>query len=154
MSWSIIIILIVIGLIFMVLEILVIPGTSVGGIVALACLGIAIWQSFANYGMTAGLITLGVTLLVSFLALYFSLKSKTWKRLMLTEENTAKVNVIDEDIVKPGKQGITISRLAPAGKVEIDGQEYEAHTFGEYVDPGQKVIVVKIEFNKIYVKSI
>ncbi len=138
----------------MVLEILVIPGTSVGGIVALACLGIAIWQSFANYGMTAGLITLGVTLLVSFLALYFSLKSKTWKRLMLTEENTAKVNVIDEDIVKPGKQGITISRLAPAGKVEIDGQEYEAHTFGEYVDPGQKVIVVKIEFNKIYVKSI
>ncbi|HAW59195.1 MAG TPA: serine protease [Bacteroidales bacterium] len=154
MSWSIIIILIVIGLIFMVLEILVIPGTSVGGIVALACLGIAIWQSFANYGMTAGLITLGVTLLVSFLALYFSLKSKTWKRLMLTEENTAKVNVIDEDIVKPGKQGLTISRLAPAGKVEIDGQEYEAHTFGEYVDPGQKVIVVKIEFNKIYVKSI
>ncbi|GAB6278579.1 MAG: hypothetical protein STSR0006_05770 [Lentimicrobium sp.] len=154
MSWSIIIILIVIGLIFMVLEILVIPGTSVGGIVALACLGIAIWQSFANYGTTAGLITLGVTLLVSFLALYFSLKSKTWKRLMLTEENTAKVNVIDEDIVKPGKQGLTISRLAPAGKVEIDGQEYEAHTFGEYVDPGQKVIVVKIEFNKIYVKSI
>ncbi|HAL64608.1 MAG TPA: serine protease [Bacteroidales bacterium] len=154
MSWSIIIILIVIGLIFMVLEILVIPGTSVGGIVALACLGIAIWQSFANYGMTAGLITLGVTLLVSSMALYFSLKSKTWKRLMLTQENTAKVNVIDEDIVKPGKQGLTISRLAPAGKVEIDGQEYEAHTFGEYMDPGQKVIVVKIEFNKIYVKSI
>ena len=66
----------------------------------------------------------------------------------------AKVNVINEDIVKPGIQGLTLSRLAPAGKIEIEGQEYEAHTFGEYVDPGQKVIVVKIEYNKIYVKPI
>ena len=154
MSWSIIIILIVVGLIFMVLEILVIPGTSVGGIIALACVGIAIWQSFAAHGMIAGSITLGITLAVSFIVLYFSLKSNTWKRLMLTQQNTAKVNVINEDIVKPGVQGLTLSRLAPAGKIEIEGQEYEAHTFGEYVDPGQKVIVVKIEYNKIYVKPI
>ncbi len=153
MSWSLIVVLILIGLIFLLLEMLVIPGTTVAGVVGFACVVIAVWAAFSTHGTSAGLITLGITVFLSALALFYALKSKTWKKLSLETRNEAKVNVIDENNVKPGDVGIALSRLAPAGTVEINGEQYEAHTYGEFLNPGTQVVVDKIEFNKIFVKT-
>mgnify|MGYP000880655284 CR=1 FL=1 len=153
MGWTLIAVLIILGLLFMVLEILIIPGTSVAGILGFICMGIGIWQSFATHGTEAGFYTLAVTLIATFLSLYFSLKSKTWKRFMLNDQITSRVNVISEETIKPGDKGIAISRLAPAGTIEINGIEVEAHTFGEFVNPGTEVSVIRIENNKVIVKT-
>ncbi|MDK2910407.1 MAG: hypothetical protein PWR20_1974 [Bacteroidales bacterium] len=154
MSWSLIVVLIIIGLIFLLLEMLVIPGTTIAGVVGLGCVVVAIWAAFASHGATAGLVTLGITVFLSAVALYYSLKSKTWRKLSLETQNEAKVNVFDDNIVKPGDIGVAISRLAPAGTIEIKGEQFEAHTFGEFVNPGTKVEIVKIEYNKIFVKPL
>ncbi|MGC8865831.1 MAG: NfeD family protein [Bacteroidales bacterium] len=154
MSWSLIIVLILIGLIFLLLEMLVIPGITVAGVIGFACVVVAVWAAFATHGTMAGLITLGLTVFLSALALFYALKSKTWRKLSLETRNEAKVNVVDEKALKPGDSGIAISRMAPAGTVEINGEQYEAHTYGEFLNPGTRVIVDKIEFNKIYVKTI
>jgi membrane-bound ClpP family serine protease len=154
MSWSLIVVLIVIGLIFLLLEMLVIPGTTIAGVVGFGCVVVAVWAAFATHGTNAGLLTLGITVFLSALSLYYALKSKTWRKLSLETRNEAKVNVIDENLVKPGDTGVAISRLAPAGTVEIKGEQFEAHTYGEFVNPGTKVEVVKVEFNKIFVKPL
>lgn len=153
MTWTIILILIAIGLILVILEVMVIPGTTIAGILGFAALGIAIWQTFVSQGNLAGAITLLSTILISIVILYFSLKSKTWKKLMLNKEIDAKVNLVEADKVMPGIKGISISRLAPGGNIEINGEYYEAQTFGEFIDPGKEVIVVKIDHSKIFVKS-
>ncbi len=153
MGWTLISALIIIGLLFMVIEILLIPGTSFAGIIGFICMAVGVWQAFAAHGLTEGFIALGITLLATFLALYFSLKSNTWKKFMLKDENTTRLNVITEEDIKPGDTGVAISRLALAGTIEINGKEYEAHTFGEFINQGTSVTVVKVENNKIFVKT-
>ncbi|MCD4746650.1 MAG: NfeD family protein [Bacteroidales bacterium] len=152
MTWTIIIVLIVIGLLFLILEILVLPGTNIAGVLGFILLGIGIWQAYSTYGRLAGHYTLGATFLFTFVTLYFSLKSKTWKKLMLKSKIDSKVNIIDEKKVKVGDTGVTVSRLAPAGKATINGEFYEVHSTGDFIDQETEIIVLKINYNKIIVK--
>lgn len=152
MIW-VIVALILIGLLFLVLEILVFPGQAVAGIIGLALLAVGIWQTYVVVGPVAGHWVLGGTLIVSIVLLIFALRSKTWSRLMLKKDITSKVNVIEESSVKPGDPGKTISRLNPAGKAIINDDYFEVHTQGEFLDPGTEIIVTKVSFNKIYVKQ-
>lgn len=153
MTWTVIGVLILIGIIFIILEILVIPGVAVFGILGFIIILIGVWQTYESYGNTAGHIVLGSSLLLSILALVFSLRSKTWKKMMLNSHIDGKTNIIDEEKIKVGDAGKTTSRLSPAGKAFIGGDFYEVHTQSEFIDPGIEIIVTKIEFNKIYVKQ-
>lgn len=153
MTWTVIAVLILIGLIFIILEILVIPGVAVFGILGFIIILVGVWQSYVTYGATAGHIVLGSSLLLSVLALVFSLRSKTWKRMMLNSKIDGKTNIIDEHKIKTGDTGKTTSRLSPAGKAFINGDFYEVHTQSEFIDPGIEIIITKIVFNKIYVKQ-
>jgi membrane-bound ClpP family serine protease len=152
MSIFLIILLILIGLSLVVLEIIVIPG-AIAGIIGALIIIFAIWESFEVYGNTYGYITLFSTLFVTAIALYFTLKSKTWNKLMLNTKINSKVNVIENEIVKVGDYGISISRLAPAGKAMINGEFYEVHTNSEFIDQNQDIIIIKIDHNKIIVKQ-
>ncbi len=153
MTWTVIAVLILIGLIFIILEILVIPGVAVFGILGFIIILIGVWQSYVTYGTTAGHIVLGSSLLLSILTLIFSLRSKTWKKMMLNSKIDGKTNIIDENKLKVGDTGKTTSRLSPAGKAFINGDFYEVHTQSEFIDPGIEIIITKIVFNKIYVKQ-
>ncbi|MBM3436911.1 MAG: hypothetical protein FJY07_11925, partial [Bacteroidetes bacterium] len=146
--------LIGIGFLFLLLEVLVLPGTNIAGVLGFILLAVGIWQAFAVYGGMAGTITLLVTLFLSGIALYFALKSRTWKKAALNKNIDSRVNVIDTEKIKPGDKGKTISRLAPMGKAEFDGEFVEVKTMSEFIDPGVGIEIVKIENNQIIVKKI
>ena len=152
MFWLVITALIIIGLLFLVLEILVIPGTGVAGVVGFILIGIGIWQAYAYYGALAGHYTLAGTIILTLLTLMISLRSKTWKKIMLKSEINSKVNVIDEKKIQPGDEGKTVSRLVPSGKALIKGDFYEVRTTGAFVDPDTWIIIEKIDQNLIFVK--
>lgn len=152
MTWTIIAVLIFVGFLFMLLEILVFPGTGIAGIIGFVLIAIGVWQAFVAHGVLAGTITLAGSLVFSVIALFYSLKSKTWKRASLNKNIDGKVNLVDETKIKPGDTGTAVSRLAPMGKAYINGEYFEVKTFGEYIDAGTEIEVLQIEFNKITVK--
>jgi len=152
MTWTVIAALIIIGLIFLILEILVVPGTTVVGIVGFILMGIGIWQTYIVYGTAIGHAVLGGSLVLTIAALVLSLRSKTWNRAMLHAEIDGKTNVYDAADIKPGDTGRTVSRLVPMGKAFINDDYYEVRSAGEFVDQETEIIVTKIEFNKIFVK--
>ncbi len=100
MFWLIIGVLIFVGLAFLVLEILVIPGTGIAGIIGFILMGIGIWQAYSVYGSTAGHYTLGGTIVLTVLMLILALRSKTWKKIMLKKKIDSRVNVIERMNVK------------------------------------------------------
>ena len=153
MAWTVIAVLILIGLIFIILEILVIPGVAVFGILGVILILIGIWQSYDTYGATVGHLVLGASVLLSITTLIFSLRSKTWKRMMLKSKIEGKTNIIDNKQIKVGDSGKTTSTLKPSGKAIINGDYYEVHTQSEFIDPETEITVTKIDFNKIYVKQ-
>lgn len=152
MTWTAIIFLIVIGVIALVLEIVVIPGFGVVGILGLASIAFGIFEAYSQYGSIAGNITLISTIFVIIVLVVISLRTKTWKKLMLNTNIDSKVNEIDESNVFVGGEGITTSRLAPSGKARINNELYEVSTQGVFVNENTEIIVVKVIKNKIIVK--
>jgi membrane-bound ClpP family serine protease len=152
MHWVLIATFIIIGLLFLALEILVIPGVGVAGVIGFILVAVGVWQAYAWHGMLAGHLVLGGTLALTVLTLVLSLRGKTWRRLALSASIDSKVNVIDEEKVKPGDTGRTVSRLAPMGKALINDEFYEVSTNGDFIDQQTEITVLKVEYSKIIVK--
>jgi membrane-bound ClpP family serine protease len=151
MSWLLIVLLIFLGVLFLLLEILVIPGTTLAGIVGFGLLFVGIWQAYASKGIIEGHITLGSTLVITLVTLYYSFKAGTWKRMALKTTVDGKMDQLEGVTIKEGDSGITVSRLAPSGKATINNSIVEVHTFGEFIDQEQEIIVKSIKDNKIIV---
>jgi membrane-bound ClpP family serine protease len=152
MPWLLIATFIIIGLIFLALEILVIPGVGVAGVIGFILIAIGVWQTYAGHGMLAGHLVLGGTLISTVLTLVLALRSKTWRRLALFTSIDSKVNLVDAKKIKPGDAGKTMSRLAPMGKAMINGVFYEVSTNGDFIDQQTEIVVLNIDHNKIIVK--
>ncbi len=151
MSWFLIITLIFIGLLFLILELLVAPGFILG-IIGLGMVVFGIYSAYASFGLYSGHITLLSTIAIIIILLFFTLRSKTWNKLKLKTQNTGRVNEIDEQKVKIGDLGISVSRLAPAGKAEFHNEFYEVRSYGDFIDQNKEIEIIKISENKIFVK--
>ncbi len=150
--WTVILTLIFIGLIMVLLEILVIPGGGLAGVIGFALMVIGVFLAYSREGAMAGHMALAGTVIVNAAALALALRSKTWDRVMLKKNVDSKVNTIDENSVKVGDVGKTISRCAPTGKAVFNDQFFEVQSRSEFIDEEQFVEVLKIEKNKIFVK--
>ena len=144
-------ILIALGLFLVIVEIVLIPGTTIAGIAGLFLMGAGIFWMYADHGPTAGHTALGITGVTSAIALYFSFKSKAWERFSNKSSIDGRANVIDEHI-KVGDEGVTLSRLRPMGSVLINGIKTEAQTTGDGLEDNVTVVVTKVLPNKIIVK--
>ena len=83
MTMFYIILLIVLGLLFLVAELVLLPGVSIGAILALVCYGSSIYLAFRDYGTVAGVVVILAILLLSLVATIISLRAKTWQRFSL-----------------------------------------------------------------------
>lgn len=156
MSLGLIIFLIFLGLLLFIIEFVLIPGVTIAGIGGAVCLITGIVFAFISFGTTTGLIVLGATLAVMIVATYFMLKAETWKKFMLKTTLNNKVDTVgsDEGKVKPGDKGVTVTRLAPGGKVLVNGEYFEAKSVDILIDPKQEIEVIRIDDNKVIVKPI
>lgn len=152
MPWILIATLIIIGFIFLALELLVIPGVGVTGIIGFILIAVGVWQTYAGHGMLAGHLVLAGTFLLTVMTLVLSLRGNTWRKLALSTSIDSKLNIIDPDLIRVGDTGKSVSRLVPMGKAQIKGEFYEVSTNGDFIDPQTEIIIEKIDHNKIIVK--
>jgi membrane-bound ClpP family serine protease len=152
MSWLIILLLIIGGLSLLILELLVVPGTTVVGVIGFILMSVGVWQSYAVFGSFTGTLVLISTLILSVGGFYLSLRSNTWKKAGLEKSILSKVNT-DAQKLSVGDEGITTSRLNPMGKAFIKDDFFEVSTFGEFIDNNIPVKIVAIDGNKVMVEK-
>lgn len=153
MSWLIILILIVVGLVLLILELLVVPGTTVVGIIGFILMTVGVWQSYAEYGVFYGSIILFLILIISIAGFYYSLRSKTWNKAMLKSSIGSKVNT-EANKLKVGDIGLTSSVINPMGKAIFNNDFYEVSSYGDFIETDQEIKIVGIEGNKILVSQV
>ena len=139
------------GLLAIVLDLLFIPG-GVLAILGLITVISGVVCSYVAFGAAAGNIVLVCTLAVSIVAIVLILRSRTWRKCALNAEIDTKMNEFDEDKIKVGAVGETISRLAPSGKAVFDGDTVEVTSAHGLIDENSKVRVLRIDGNKITVE--
>jgi membrane-bound ClpP family serine protease len=143
---------VVLGIAFFILEIFFLPGVSIGGVVGTLFTGAAIWYAFAKIGEAAGWIVVVVSAVVMLAAVVYFIKGKPLDKMALNKELEAD-NLYDMSNVAVGDEGRTLSRLAPMGKVLVNGEDYEAKVRNGFLDGNVSVIVVAKEGNVLVVES-
>lgn len=148
-----IVLLIILGVLFLVAELVFLSGTFAGGILSLICYGGAIFLAFSD-GTVTGVVVTVIVALVSLIATIISLRAKTWQRLSLKQEIESASMEQPEATLKVGDRGVTVSRLSPMGKVKIGGSIYEAKSIDAYIDPKCDVEVAGFENFSVIVRKI
>lgn len=150
-----IILLIFFGVLFLVAELVLLPGVSIGALLSMVCYGSSIYLAFRDHGTVAGILVIVAILVLSLIAVVISLRAKTWQRFSLRQEiRSSSMSVTPAEVLKVGDRGRTVSRLSPMGKVEIGGQTFEAKSQGPYVDPQCAVEVVGFENFSVVVRPV
>ncbi len=145
--------LILVGILLVILEIIVLPG-MVAGVIGAVMMVMGIVKAYADFGQTVGHITFASTAMLTFLAIYTSLKAKAWNRFGLKETIDGRVNEINQLQIKEGDEGVALSALRPSGTVLIGDKRVEAHTPGELIDAGTRVVVLGVTSSKVLVRSV
>lgn len=170
-NWEII--LFVIGLILLMLEIFVLPGFGIAGIIGGTCIFFSIVFALVKAAPNSGPIPLPDTenLLKAVLTVILSIMGALGIILLLgrsvmhsgffhkvevataetKQEGWVALPVLDRSLI--GKTGISLSTLRPVGNVEIDNEVYEASTLVGYIERGERVVVTGIDNSMLIVKK-
>ncbi|MCB0430875.1 MAG: NfeD family protein [Flavobacteriales bacterium] len=154
MTFTTIILILLLGLGLIILEFLVIPGTTIVGFLGAALVVAAVLFAYRDHGSTSGHVILAVSAVILGGMFILGFRAKTWERLSVRTEITGKVNVLEEGEVNPADKGKSISRLAPMGKAVFNEKMYEVQSTGAFIAEGTDVEVTKVSGNKIWVKQV
>ena len=153
-EWLTVISLVVIGIVLIVLELIFVPGTTIVGILGLAFSVGGIALSFDYFGNMGGFAVLIITSLLSITTLIYSLRSGVWQRFANKGAIVSKFNEGKTQQLTVGDDGEAVSTLRPIGQAEFKDGIFEVTTLGNYLEPGNKVKIIRIDANKIYVEPI
>lgn len=152
MDILLVVILSICGVALLVVEIFLIPGIGFAGLAGVASMVAAVFCAYYYIGATAGHITLGCLLVLTAIAIWLFVRSRMLERMALKTEIKSKIDLVSQSEINIGEHGVTISRLAPMGKVRIGGKEFEAKSAEAFIDQNSEIEVVSIEGNTVIVK--
>jgi len=151
MFWIIVFSIIFIGLLFILAEILFVPG-GILGILGILVLLFGIYYGFSSGGNSKGAVVLGITFIITIGSIIYAVRNKTWRKVSLQTKISQKFNVNSGLSIIKGLEGKTITRLNPMGKARFADDTAEVISVEGFVDEGTPIFVHKIEGSKIYVK--
>ncbi len=167
-NWEILVF--VIGIILLAVEFFVIPGFGVFGVAGIVLtlgglvLGMLPNQAFdfewvPSSQLFGALLTVILAALAAVgLVFWLTPKVNEWgafKHLTLaTTQDRSQgytASLYSENLI--GKVGSVHSRLRPSGKVELDGEIFDAYSRGEFLEQGQAIEVISTEGTSLRVKK-
>ena len=136
--------LIIAGLILFIIEVFLLPGISIAGIVSAGCLLYANYYAFDALGTIPGCITLAVSALGVVAITIWFMRSKTVDKLSLKKTIDYRPEPLKGLDLKVGDEGIALTRLALIGNAEFNGRIIEVRSSGDFIDEKSKIRVERI----------
>ena len=153
-----VIILFLAGLVLIGLEVFVIPGFGVAGVLGISGIFISILRSFASIEAALYSMLFALAGSIVFVVVFWGRFSRSgpWKRLVLGTSEHKDLGYMGPktyvDLV--GKVGQTITPLRPSGTAVIDGDRYDVVSEGGFLSANVSVKVVKIEGSRVVVREV
>lgn len=166
-SW--IVVLFIIGLTFLLAEIFIIPGVGITGILGVTAMLIAlvggIADSFSSETLTYSTLWEGITIvsigIVLGIILIIFLTSKYAPKFITRHSELQHSQLVEEGYIgvdvslgqHVGAIGITKTDMRPGGKIEINGEIFDAVAMnGKFINEETKIIVKKFENSQLYIE--
>lgn len=151
------IVLFVLGLVLIIAELFV-PSFGIlgitGGVSVIA--GVVLAAKDPLSALVSLLIAFVVAIIIVILVARTNKGKLVWNKFILREKLTTEEGFLSAEVKTSliGKRGKTITKLRPAGTIEIEGERYDVVTAGEFIENDQAVVVVKAEGTWIVVREI
>ncbi len=165
--WEIIVFFL--GVVLVIVEIFVLPGFGVPGILGLTMIFFSLVVSMiGNVGfefpdleyMTRAIWTMAITLILGILML-FSLgkylpQNRMFSKLILVDSTSKEKGYTSSDSKDAlmGKEGVTVTALRPAGIALIDDERVDVVSQGDFIENGARVKVVNTTSSRVMVKRL
>ncbi|MGB5813404.1 MAG: NfeD family protein [Polyangiales bacterium] len=151
MTAPVIVAVLIVGLVLLFVEIAVVPGFGVAGVLGLLALAAGALAAWTELGPFWGTVAGVVSLVGAGAMLYVVPKSRAGKRMVLEHSQADAVSQRDRsDLV--GRRGTTVTPLRPTGRVRFGKDEIDVMTEGEYIDPDREVEVTSVAGPRIVVR--
>lgn len=148
--------LILVGLALVAVEITLVPGTNVIGVMGVIGAATGVVVAFVEGGMVGGMGALIGTILAGAALGYLLYESGAWNRFVLTDSIRRDAEADQAEEVSRtsliGRTGIAATPLRPEGVVDLGGERVEARTEGAFVAAGSAVRVVAIDRQRAVVR--
>ena len=155
--WSLI--LLGLGLFFMVLEFFVPSGGVLGILAGLSILGAIVVGFLAGFNIGAGVL---ITSLIV-VPVLFSVGLRLWPHTPIGKQILIPLPASSDEVLPTteayrglhgliGHRGLARSLMMPSGVVEIGHRQYDAVSAGMPIDPGQPIIVMGVETQRLVVR--
>ncbi|WP_337864959.1 NfeD family protein [Ignavibacterium sp.] len=161
------ILMFIVGIILIAVEIFVLPGFGVPGILGIILVFASIFFSllggdpFINFEtISLAIIQLTIAIIAAiimvFLLAKYLPKTSAFSKLVLSESEKADQGFVSypSETSLIGKTGKALTVLRPAGIAEIDGKKYDVIADNEYIEPGKVIKVIRVEGIKVVVSEI
>lgn len=142
----------VIALVLILLEIFLLPGMIAGIAGLIFAAGSLVYAYMLDPQL--GNWTLFISLLVFGVSFLWLLRSKSFRRVALKKDIDSKLPSSRDLNIKPGDEGITLSRLAPIGKARINGNIVEAKSMDELIDEQTPIEVLRVDGYNVLVQKL
>lgn len=147
--------MILIGVVLLVVEVALIPGLGLTGIVGAAFMIAAIVYAFIGVSTLVGWLTLIGSILICVLLIVWAVYGKSLDKVALKEKIDSSVADPNIATLSVGMRGVAVTRLASIGNAEFDGTVVEvAVRNGNFVDADENVEIVLIQDGTVYVKKV
>ena len=154
LDWVYSLALLVLGFALVLLEIFVIPGFNIFGIVGFLTAIAGIGYAYTNMGGLAAGVVAGLGLVGTAVMVRLMIKVRAWDRLVLSNDMTREAGF---DSVAPGREdllgqtGEALTTLRPAGRAQFGERVVDVVSVGSYIERGEQVEVLKVAGNRVVV---
>lgn len=145
--------LIIAGLILFIIEVFLLPGISIAGIISAVCLLYANYYAFDTMGTLPGCITLVISAIGVIAITIWFMRSKTVDKLSLKKTIDYKPEPLKGLNLKAGDEGIALTRLALIGNAEFDGNIIEVRSTGDFIEEKSKIRIERIRDGIVMVEK-
>jgi membrane-bound serine protease (ClpP class) len=158
--------LVVAGILLLALELFIIPGFGIAGVLGVGALLGGLILSMTGGGANAEFVlriagrvvsSLVVALLASLVVLRFLPRLPLARRLVLEtdlEASEGYASAPDTDRRWLGRTGHAVSPLRPAGIAHFDGERVDVVSDGDLIEPGATIEVIRVDGNRIVVRHV
>ena len=153
MDILIIVSLIIAGLILFIIEVFLLPGISIAGIISAICLLYANYYAFDTMGTLPGCITLAISAIGVIAITVWFMRSKTVDKLSLKKTIDYKPEPLKGLNLKAGNEGVALTRLALIGNAEFDGNIIEVRSTGDFIEEKSRIRVNRIRDGIVLVEK-
>lgn len=148
--------LILVGLALVAVEVTLVPGFNVVGVIGVVGTAVGVVYAFIEFGSAGGLGTLVATLLAAGGLFYLLWESGAWDRFILSDSlrRDADADALEHESRAKmlGKRGVALTPLRPGGVADIEGARVEVETEGAFVAAGSRVRVVAMDRRRYIVR--